>query len=52
MGGVGVCVGGDGGGGGGKRAKYNLKLPISVCHALYIRNYRSCHQGFWYAGVK
>ena len=31
---------------GGKKAKCDLKLPISVCFALYIRNCRSCHQDF------
>ena len=33
----------------GKRAKDDLKLPISLCFALYLRNCRSCrsyHQGF------
>ena len=28
---------------GGKRAKNNVKLPISVCFALYLRNCRSYH---------
>ena len=36
----------------GKSAKNDLKLPVSVCHALYLRNCRSYHQEFWYAGVK
>ena len=27
-----------------KRAKHDLKLLISVCFALYLRNCRSCHQ--------
>ena len=31
---------------GGKRAKNDLKLPISVCFALYLRNCRSYHQDF------
>ena len=31
---------------GGKRAKGDLKLPISVCFALYIRNCRWYHQDF------
>ena len=31
---------------GGKRAKDDLKLPISVCFALYLRNCRSYHQDF------
>ena len=35
-----------------KRAKNDLKLPISVCHALYLRNCRSYHGEFWYTGVK
>ena len=39
----------------GKRLKKDLKLPISVCHALYIRNCRSYHWDFWkimiYPGV-
>ena len=30
----------------GKRAKNDLKLPISVCFALYLRNCRSYHQDF------
>ena len=30
----------------GKRAKNGLKLPISVCFALYLRNCRSYHQDF------
>ena len=29
---------------GGKRIKNDLKLPISVCFTLYIRNCRSYHQ--------
>ena len=37
---------------GGKRGKNDLKLPISVCHALYLRNFRSYHGDFWYTGVK
>ena len=34
---------------GGKRAKDDLKLPVSVCFSLYLRNCRSCrshHQDF------
>ena len=31
---------------GGKRAKNDLKLPISVCYALYLRNCWSYHQDF------
>ena len=31
---------------GGKRAKSDLKLPISVCCTLYLRNCRSYHQDF------
>ena len=31
---------------GGKRAKNDLKLSISVCFALYLRNFRSYHQDF------
>ena len=31
---------------GDKRAKNDLKLPISVCFALYLRNCRSYHQDF------
>ena len=30
----------------GKRLKKDLKLPISVCHALYLRNCRSYHWDF------
>ena len=30
----------------GKRSKNDLKLPISLCFALYIRNCRSYHQDF------
>ena len=30
----------------GKRAKNDLKLPISVCFSLYLRNCRSYHQEF------
>ena len=37
---------------GGKRAKNDLKWPISVCQALYLRNCRSHHQEIWYAVVK
>ena len=37
---------------GGKSAKNVLKLPISVCHALYLRKCRSYHGDFWYTGVK
>ena len=37
---------------GGESAKNYLKLPISVCHTLYLRNCRSYHQGLWYTGVK
>ena len=33
-----------GGGEVSKRAKPDLKLLISVCFALYLRNCRSCHQ--------
>ena len=29
-----------------KRAKNGMKLPISVCHTLYLRNSRSCHRDF------
>ena len=29
---------------GGKRAKHDLKLPISVCFALYLRNFKLYHQ--------
>ena len=29
-----------------KTAKHDLKLPISVCFALYLRNRRSYHQDF------
>ena len=41
------------GGGGlvGKSAKNVLKLPISVCHALYLKKCRSYHGDFWYTGV-
>ena len=35
-----------------KRAKNDLKLLISVCHTLCLRNCRSYHQDFWYADVK
>ena len=45
-------LGGGGGGFGGKSAKNVLKLPISVCHALYLRKCRSYHGDFWYTGVK
>ena len=31
---------------GGKRAKNDLKLPVSVCYALYLRNCRSYHWDF------
>ena len=31
---------------GGKRAKNDLKLPISVCFAPYLRNCRSYHRDF------
>ena len=31
---------------GNKRAKNDLKLAISVCYALYLRNCRSYHQDF------
>ena len=31
---------------GGKRVKNDLKLPISVCFALYFTNYRSYHRDF------
>ena len=31
---------------GGKRGKNDVKLPISVCFALYLRNCRSHHQDF------
>ena len=31
---------------GGKRAKSDLKLPVLVCFALYLKNCRSCHQYF------
>ena len=31
---------------GGQRAKNDLKLPISVCFALYLRNCGSYHQDF------
>ena len=31
---------------GGKRAKNDLKLPVSVYFALYLRNCRLYHQGF------
>ena len=31
---------------GGKRAKNDLKLPVSVCFAQYLRNCRSYHQYF------
>ena len=41
-----------GGRGVGKTAKNGLKLPVSVCHALYLRNCRSYHWDFWYTGVK
>ena len=34
-----------------KRAKNDLKLLISVCHTLCLRNCRY-HQDFWYADVK
>ena len=34
-----------------KRAKNDLKLLISVCHTLCLRNCRS-YQDFWYAHVK
>ena len=37
---------------GGKSAKNDLKLPISVCHDLYLRKCRPYHGDFWYAGVK
>ena len=37
---------------GGKSAKTDPKLPISVCHTLYLRNSKSYHHDFWYAGVK
>ena len=40
------------GGGGGKRGKNDLKLPISVCHALYLRNCRSYHLDVRYTRVK
>ena len=30
-----------------KRPKNDPKLPISVCHALYHWNCRSCYQDFW-----
>ena len=36
----------------GKRVKNDLKLPISVCYALYLKNCRSYHWDFWYTGVK
>ena len=36
----------------GKRAKHDPNLPISVPHALYLRNCGSYHQDFWYTGVK
>ena len=39
-------------GGGGKRGKNDLKLPISVCHALYLRNCRSYHLDVRYTRVK
>ena len=32
---------------GGKRAENDLKLPISVCFALNLRNCRSYHQDFY-----
>ena len=35
----------------GKRVKNDLKLPISVCQALYLRNCRS-YWDFLYTGVK
>ena len=37
---------------GGKRAKNDLRLPISVCHALYLKNCGSYNQDFGYTGVK
>ena len=37
---------------GGERAKNDLRLPISVCHALYLRNWRSYHRDLWSIGVK
>ena len=36
----------------GKRITNDLTLPISVCHALYLRNCRSYDWDFWYRGVK
>ena len=35
-----------------KRAKNDQKLPISVCHALDLKNRRSYHRDFCYTGVK
>ena len=36
----------------GKTVKNDPKLPISVCHALYLRNCRSYHWDFLHIGVK
>ena len=35
-----------------ERQKNDLKLPISVCHVVYFRNWRWYHWDFWYTDVK
>ena len=36
----------------GAKGQKRPKLPISVCHALYLRNCISYHWDFWFTGVK